>query len=262
VTNPSEFATRLRPGLGQGKLLATRRGTIAAALLAALAAMGVLLLFMSNYRDSVQSEATEVKVLVADGFIDKGTSGDAIAEAGLFRPETIGAQDTLDGAISDPSELKGKVVTDEVYRGQQLTDDDLAAGADPITGKLAGTQRALSVPVDVAKGNVDQIEPGSHVDVLASYGTQLGTGRATTGVDVLARDILVLHVGDTSGSSVGSDDKKAVVLRVTDIEASRIVYGAEDGDVWLTLRPPTLGEDSDAGQVDYSRTNPMTLLGG
>jgi Flp pilus assembly protein CpaB len=230
MTNPSEIATKLPSGLGSGKFLSTRRNTIALAGLAALAALGVLLLFMSNYRDSVKSGTAEVTVLVADRPIDEGTSGDVIAEAGLFKPTTITEDEALEGAISDPSAIRGQVATDDVYRGEQLTAAAFGAGADPIAGKLEGTQRALAVPLDAAHGNLGQIEEGSRVDVLG------GTGGA------LARDVLVLRVAE-EGSDSG--DKRSVILRLSDIEASRVAVTSDQSDVWLTVRPPTLAKDSD-----------------
>lgn len=263
MTTPTDFVSKLQSSAGPpgGKFLSSRRGTIAAAALTAAAALGVLLLFMSNYRDSVESGATETKVLVADRFIEQGTSGDVIAEAGLFEPQTILEEDALDGALTDPSALAGHYVTEDVYRGQQLTTGALAGGSDPVAGKLEGVQRAISVPVDSARGNVEQIDPGSHVDVVASYSAQLGSGRAGSTVEVLARDVLILEVPDSSGSAPGQEEDKAVVMRVDDVQATRIAHGADNGDIWLLVRPPTLGEDSPAGEVNYAGGGGISLLG-
>lgn len=248
MTNASEVAAKLRPSLGSGRFLATRRGTLAVAGMAAIAALGVLLLFMSNYRNSVGSGA-ELTVLVADRFIEKGTAGDAIAEAELFQRTTIAEGDAEDGAISDPSALSGQVVTEEIYKGQQLTSSALAPGADPVAGKLAGVQRALSVPVDGARGNIEQLQAGTHVDVLGSFSREVLGGRAASAVEPLARNVLVLKIPESDGGAPGQGADEAVVLRVSDVEASRIAEAADSGEIWLTVRPPTLGQDSDLDQV-------------
>lgn len=247
MTNASELTAKLRPGLGSGRLLSTRRGMITAAALAALAGLGVVLLFMSSYRTSV-SPTAEMTVLVADTFIEKGTSGDAIAEAELFRRATLPEDEVRAGAITDPSALSGHVVSKEVASGQQLTTAELVPGADPVVGRLQGVQRALSVPVDPARGNFGQLQPGTHVDVLGSFAGQIAGGRATTMVEPLARDILVLQVPGSEGSDTGAAGD-AVVLRVTDVEATRIAEAADSGEIWLTVRPPTLGEDSDIDEI-------------
>ena len=264
MTNASELTQKLPP-LGSSKFLSTRRGTIALAALAALAALGVLLLFMSNYRNSVQAGAVDVRVLVADRFIDKGTSGDVIAEAELFKTVTITEGDAVDGAVTDTSAIAGQVLTEPVYEGQQLSEAAFAPGADPIAGKLEGTQRALSVPVDEARGNIGQVSAGSRVDVLGSLNTAVLGGRAAPVVEVLARDVTVLRVPESEGSGPGEQEDDAVVLRVTETQASRTAYGADAGDIWLTVRPPTLGEDSKAKTSDYEGSagaGLIELLGG
>jgi Flp pilus assembly protein CpaB len=265
MANPSELTQKLPPTLGSGKFLSTRRGTITLAALAALAALGVLLMFMNNYRSSVQSGASDARVLVADRFIDKGTSGDAIAEAGLFQAVTITDDDAVEGAVTDPSAIAGQVLTEPVTEGQQLSAAAFAPGADPIAGKLEGTMRAISVPVDEARGNIGQVSEGSRVDVLGSLNTTVLGGRAAPTVEVLARDILVLRVPETESSGPGGEDDDAVVLRVTDTQASRIAYGADAGDIWLTVRPPTLGEDSKVKDSNYTGSagaGLIDLLGG
>jgi Flp pilus assembly protein CpaB len=256
MSSPSELTQKLPPGLGSRKFLSTRRGTITLAVLAGAAALAVLLVFMNNYRESVRSGATDARVLVADRFIDTGTSGDVIAEAGLFKPVEVTDSDEVDGAITDPSAIAGQVATEPIYRGQQLTADAFTSGADPIAGKLEGTERALTIPVGDAKGNVQQLEPGSRVDVLGSINADQNGSGLPPMLDVLARDILVLGVPAGDDSSIAQDEDQQVVVRVGDVEASRIAFAADHGDIWLTVRPPTLGEDSKMGPV-----RPEDLIG-
>lgn len=254
MASANELTQKLPPGLGSKKFLSTRRGTITLAVIAALGALGVLLLFMSNYRQSVQSGAADARVLVADTFIDKGTSGDVIAEAGLFQPATITEDEASQGAITDPSAIAGQVASEPIYRGQQLTADAFSPGADPVVGRLEGTQRALTLPVDAAQGNVRQLEAGSRIDILGAFNGELGGVAGALGgdrpvLDVLARDVLVLDVPSAEGGSSGDGDDAQVVIRVTDTEASRIAFAATSADIWLTVRPPTLGKDSKANPV-------------
>ena len=245
MADTGQIASKLPgPGLGSRKLLSTRRGTIIVAALAGVAAIGVLLVFMSNYRDSVSSGA-DIRVLVAGTTIDRGTSGDVIADAQLFRPVQISDNDAVDGAVTDPSQIAGKVATEAIPEGQQLTSASFAPGADPIAGKLAGTQRAMTLPVGTAEGNIGQVEAGSKVDILAGY-AGFSNGSAQPVTNVLARDVLVLRVPEDQHSGVSSNDEKRVTVRVTDTEASRIAAAAAAPEVhlWLTIRPPTLAQDS------------------
>jgi len=244
MADTGQIASKLPgTGLGSRKLLSTRRGTIIVAALAGVAAIGVLLVFMSNYRDSVSSGA-DIRVLVAGTTIDRGTSGDVIADAQLFRPVQISDNDAVDGAVTDPSQIAGKVATEAIPEGQQLTSASFAPGADPIAGKLAGTQRAMTLPVGTAEGNIGQLEVGSRVDILAGFDAQISNGTAQAVTNVLARDVLVLRVPEEQSSGVGSTDDKRVTVRVTDSQASRIASAADAGHLWLTIRPPTLAQDS------------------
>ena len=60
-------------------------------------------------------------VLVANRAIDKGTSGDVIAEARLFNSTKVSEVDASEGAFADPSALRGQVATEAIYEGEQLT---------------------------------------------------------------------------------------------------------------------------------------------
>jgi Flp pilus assembly protein CpaB len=233
------------PG-GNRRVLSTRRGTIMVASIAALAALALLLVFLANYRDSVDSSET-LTVLVADRQIDEGTSGDVIAEHQLFDTSEITENEEVDGAFEDVSDLKGQVATTTIYPGEQLGSDAFSDDADPVAGRLEGTDRALAIPVDESHGNIDQIEDGSRVDVLGGVSAQISGGTATAAISFLARDALVLKVIESdSGASSDSGGGNTVVIRVSDLQAARIARASDDGDVWLAIRPPTLAKESPA----------------
>ena len=234
---------------GSAKVLSTRRGTIMVATIAGLAALALLLVFLANYRDSVGSTKT-VSVLVAGQQIDEGTSGDVIAEHQLFDTADVQESEEVDGAFTDVGDLTGQVATTTIYPGEQLGSGDFDGDADPIAGKLAGTQRAIAIPVDAAHGNIGQIEEGSRVDVLGGLSAEISGGTASATIAILARDSLVLKViEDDSGVSNDSGGGNQVVVRVTDLQAARIARASDDGDVWLTIRPPTLGKDSPSESI-------------
>jgi Flp pilus assembly protein CpaB len=225
-------------------LLWTRRGAIAVAVVAGLSALAVLLVFMANYRDSVRGDAATVNVLVANRHLDSGTPGDAIAEAGLYKQVEVRGDEAVEGAFSGVGELQGKHTTAAIDANQQLAAADFAAGSSQVTGKLEGTDRALSVPVDTAHGNIGQVKAGSRVEVLGSFDAEPLGGRAGSLVTVLARDALVLVAPPKGNRGLGSSKKEQVVLRLSDVEAAQVAYASDNGDVWLAIRPPTLGKDS------------------
>jgi Flp pilus assembly protein CpaB len=51
--------------------------------------------------------------------------------------------------------------------------------------------------------------------------------------------VLVLKAPSSSNSSNNNNNQQAVILRLTDTQAARMAYAADNGKVWFALRPPT-----------------------
>ena len=229
------------------RALATRRGTLAIAGVCALVAAAILMVFLSRYRDSVSEAAAPTPVLVATSLIQKGTSGDVLAEKRQFETVTRAAEDVKQGGVSDPALLAGKVTTADIYPGQQLTASSFTAVTGTVLPKLADDQRAIAIPVDQAHGLVGQVQTGDHVDLLASYETtNSATGQGSAIVKTLLQDKLVLRAGGQplDGGSEGKDAEKSIIVRVTDREAVPLAHAADNGQVWVLLRPAGDAEQS------------------
>jgi hypothetical protein len=76
-------------------------GTIVVGGVAAVLAAVVLLVYIAQYRNSVRQEKP-IAVLVANGIIPKGTSGDIIGSQQMYSIEKIPANHVQSGAITDP----------------------------------------------------------------------------------------------------------------------------------------------------------------
>ena len=70
-------------------LLSTRRGSTVLGIVAAGIAGILLLLYISQYRDSVNSSNKSVQVIVARSLIQKGTPGDVIGSGGFFQATSV-----------------------------------------------------------------------------------------------------------------------------------------------------------------------------
>lgn len=243
VTSPTPPASR---GAVR-RLLATRRGTLALAGLCSLVAAAVLMAFLTRYRDSLAADAKPTPVLVAKALIEKGTSGDLLAEERLFESVERAARDVKEGAIADPALIAGKVTAADIYPGQQITAESFTAAPTTVLPKLSGDQRAIAVPIDHAHGLVGQVESGDHVDVLASYGSSNeATGQSQGIVKTVLQDALVLRAGaqPIEGGNEGKEAEKSIVLRATDREAVMLAHVADNGKVWVVLRPAAGAEQS------------------
>ncbi len=156
------------------KLVSTRRGTLIAALLIALLAGASILLYLNSYRDSLKAQGALVTVLVAKQTIPKGTAGSVIASKDLYTVTTIRESQLLEGAMSDPATLRGKVATREIFEGAQLTATDFGAAGDSLAPQVTERQRVITLPLDAAHGLIGAVELGNHVDVYAGFNVQQG----------------------------------------------------------------------------------------
>jgi Flp pilus assembly protein CpaB len=236
-----------------GKLVSTRRGTLLAAALVALLAGASILVYLNSYRESLKAQGALVTVLVAKGTIHKGTAGSVVAEKDLYTATTIRESQLLEGAISDPAALRGKVATREIYDAAQLTAADFGEAGDSLAAQLTDRQRVVTVPLDSAHGLIDGIEPGNRVDVFAGFNVvPLGAdGKPTSGgqsrpmLRLILANVSVLAVGEKARGSGTTD----VSLRVDDMDAAQLAFAADNGKLWLALRPSSGAKPSRSGIV-------------
>ncbi len=236
------------------RLLGTRRGTLAVAGVCAILAAAVLVVFLSKYRESGAGAAAPTPVLVARALIEKGTSGDTLAEQRQFEVVNRPAADVKQGAVSDPAAIAGKIAVADVYPGQQITASSFKASTGTVLPKLAEDQRAIAVPVDAAHGLVGQVQTGDQVDVLASYtATNMATGQGASIVKTIVQGALVLRAGGAKMDGAAEQaTEESIVLRVTDRKAAEIAHVADNGKVWVTLRPGGKVKQADAPAASYS----------
>ena len=239
------------------KILSTREGTLAFAAIAALAAVAVLLTFMSSYKHRLNVGADPVTVLVAKGPLPKGSSGDLIAKKGLFQATGFKRDEVKDGAITDPASLRGMVATHSIVRGQQLTAADFARPTDPVLSKLGEDQRAVTVPLDSAHGMIGQVQAGDHVDVYAGFQVQSeGGSRPRPVLRVLLQDVEVLKApeeGTKQGGLGGGNQTQNVVLRVADKDAVQLAFSSDNGKIWIAQRPQAGATQSKPSLVTLDR---------
>jgi Flp pilus assembly protein CpaB len=235
------------------KLLATRGGTAAVAGGAALLATLIFLVYLNSYRNSVDDSGEPIAVLVAKSLIPKGMSGDLIGSQELFQPTTAPKSQVKDGAVTDPATLRGRVTTDDIYPGQQLTTGDFTTTTtDAIATKIVGDQRAVSIPLDEAHGLIGHVRAGDHVDILGGFnlvrvdrnGVPVSNGGAARPVlKLLMENILVLDVPTGAGGGLGAASREAnVVLRLTDQQAAELAFASDNGKIWFSLRPQSGGQ--------------------
>lgn len=235
------------------KFVSTRRGSVLVALASALLAAAVLMVFLHQYRNSLHLGDQRVTVLVARNLIEKGSSGTVIAENQIFQTAQVRKSDLKNGAVSDPSNLKGKVAVDDIYPGQQLVIGDFAPSTGGVRDHLSGDERAISLPLDNAHGMVGDIQAGDHVDVFFQLGSSgVGALQSRAVLMTLIRDLLVLRAPKAAkqGGVTGSTSTQQVVVRATDVQAAKLAFASDNGKIWLVLRPKVGATNTKPALVD------------
>lgn len=237
-------STRKKSGGGLGgAMFSTRRGSIMTAIISAAIAGVLILVFVNNNNKPAAPTVTNTPVVVASGFIPKGTPANLVASSNLIARTTVPSTHALPGAITDTSTLHGEVAVTDIYPGQQLTAADFSATATELASQLTGPQRAIAFAIDSAHGLTPFLQAGDHVDVYADF----GHGAMT----LLLSDVFVLSApgggtstsngisssGSTGTGGGGSGSGGNVVVRVTPQQAATLGAAVDSAKIYLTLRP-------------------------
>jgi Flp pilus assembly protein CpaB len=235
------------------RLVSTRRGTLLFGLAAALLAGIAIVAYLNSYRESVKSGGALVTVLVAGDTIPNGTAGNVLASKGLYTAATIRESQLREGALSDPASLQGTVAVREILEGAQLTAADFVPAGDSLAARLTDRERVISVPLDSAHGMISEIEAGNRVDVYAGFnvmpldaaGRPLNGGQSRPMLRLIMTDVPVFAVGDKARGSGTTN----VSLGVDDVKAAQLAFAADNGKIWLALRPSAGAARSRPGLV-------------
>ncbi|HEY3543828.1 MAG TPA: Flp pilus assembly protein CpaB [Gaiellaceae bacterium] len=212
----------------------------------ALIAMMLTLFYVTNYKRSVQKDATSVQVYVASKDVNAGAAGSDLVKGHAFRVESVQRKDVVPGAISSPDQVANLVLTAPMYAGEQVTMRRFSdVAAQGIRSELKGTMRAVQVSGDANQLLAGTLQSGDHVDLVANL--RLNTDSAAAATRVVLRDLSVLTApSDSTLSKVqsGSAGAESVILAVTDTQVQRLFFVLKNADWTLELRPVVNAADS------------------
>jgi Flp pilus assembly protein CpaB len=222
------------------------RNTFIAAGLALLGAL-LVLLYVSSYRDNVQSGAELEEVFVAARDIPEGTDGPSVAGGGYLRKESVLRRNVVRGAITGPAQIADLAASQTILEGEQVTTRQFHPIAEQgVLASISGNRRAMTVPGEGDTLLAGIVNEGDRVDVLANvnYIIRPGGGTVSRGdlrrvaSRVILRDLLVLQAPSaSSGDSIGGGEQSSITLAVTDRQAQKLLFALKNGSFWLVLRP-------------------------
>jgi Flp pilus assembly protein CpaB len=214
---------------------------IAVAVGLGLVAMLLTLLYVTNYKRSVEQGEAQVQVYVAAGDVEQGTAGDALA--GELKPVDVARRNVVPGAISSPDQVRGLVLAAPLYSGEQVTlrrFTDVAAQG--IRTQLKGTLRAVQVAGDSTQLLAGTLNAGDHVDLVASL--RVDAESDSRAARIVLRDLTVLSAPTESSAPVPTGTPASVILAVTDTQVQRLFFVLKNADWTLQLRPVVGAADS------------------
>jgi Flp pilus assembly protein CpaB len=222
------------------------RNIAIAVALAVLAAM-MTSFYVKQQKQDIQQGQVLTTVWVAKSDIPAGSVGDDIA--GQLQSTEVAKSAVTPGAIVQPEDLAGKVSSEAIYAGEQVSLLRFSTQEEQgIRAKISGNLRAVQLPGDANQLLVGTLSAGDHVDVVGSW--QL-TGVENQKVSrIVLRDILVLQAPEASSESkkvTQQSGDQSIMLAVTDAQAQKLFWIFTNGDWSLSLRPTTDAADSPEG---------------
>jgi Flp pilus assembly protein CpaB len=222
-------------------LFSTRRGSVLVGAAAAVVAGIVLVVYLHQYRNSVNSTQAPAAVLVASQLIPKGTPGDLVGSSSQFQVGSVPKAQLAVGALTDPAALTGRIAVRDIYAGQQLTAADfLYTSPDALQNKISGTDRAMNVSIDPQHGMIGLIGNGDRIDIFVGL-NKLGTNGGEPVIKLLLSNVLVLRAPLGGGGMY--------TLRVPQAQAAWLSYAADNGRLWFVLRPASGAKVQNPGYI-------------
>lgn len=135
------------------------------AVISAVAVSLLLYLFLNSL--DKPTEIAKVSVITAASDIPANT----LISFEMVKLKEISSEAAIPRAVTDLSDVVGKVSQEKIYMGQQIVSSQLIAAGKSSKGTLAYAlspgMRAITVSVSVTSGVGNMISPGNHIDIIA-----------------------------------------------------------------------------------------------
>jgi Flp pilus assembly protein CpaB len=219
------------------------------AIAVALAVLAALMtsFYVKQQKEDIQQGQVLTTVWVAKSDLPAGSAGDDLAAK--LESTQVAKSAVTPGAIVQPEDLAGKVSSETIYAGEQVSLLRFnTQGEQGIRAQISGNLRAIQLPGDANQLLSGTVKGGDHVDVVGSW--QLTGVENQKVARIVLRDILVLQVPETGldgGRVTDRSGDQSIMLAVTDAQAQKLFWIFTNGDWSLSLRPTTDAADSPEG---------------
>lgn len=209
----------------------------------ALVAMLLVLLYVTNYKRSVQHGQTQVPVFVAAHDIAANTPGSDIIAQHDLRQMTIPERNVVPGAISSVDQIRSLVLSSPIYAGEQVTVRPFSdVAAQGIRAHLRGTMRAIEIAGDPNQLMANTLHAGDRVDVVGNIRVDPNSNAFAD--KIIVRNLLVLQSPQDTATVKATGNSTSAILQVSDTQVQRLWYAIKNSDWTLELRPVINPADS------------------
>jgi pilus assembly protein CpaB len=216
--------------------------------------------YLNSARTRIEAESQPMEVLVATEDIPRGVQADDLVERGLIEIQEVPAQFVAAGAISSANAIEGQVLAVPLTEGEQITRSRFQF---PSTAGLAYSipddYLALTIAVNEVKGVAGLLKPGDHVAAFVTFTSGAEAQSGSEGKELTqmllprARVLAAGQLLDQFAESGGEEEQpgglasrqtqqesmRTVTLSLSPVDAERLVFAEEIGNVWLALVPAT-----------------------
>lgn len=224
------------------------------------AVVTALLLFL--YLGSLNRPQTiqTASVVVAASSIPADTP----ISASMLKTIQLPPEAITDGAVSDQSQIIGKMAKSEIFTGEQLLPQKLVSTGDAESMKLAYAvepgMRAITMAVDETSGLAYMLTPGDRIDIIGEF---IGQEPSTTGdteetikishTIMLMENITVLAVDNVLSEEGKFESDKpeytTLTLEVTPTQAMELSEAQFEGQLRAILRSPVDTEETNQSGI-------------
>jgi Flp pilus assembly protein CpaB len=238
---------------------------IVIALILAVAAAGLVIMYTSNVKHNADKSIKTTTVVVSKGDVVAGTPLNTLVDGGAFTTRQVATKDVVPGAYTSIKSLNTSLATaTNITAGAQITPAMFSDSKDTaIVNQIHGTMRAVQVAFNANRVLGGTLKAGDHVDVFgeldiqssvnnSKYQQETVAARIITNVEVLstydtgvASEPLTTASGANSAS--GTDDGTggdAVILAIPQNLLPDLMLIRGKGDFWMAVRPSHGAQDT------------------
>lgn len=193
--------------------------------------------YLGSRHSGSSASSSRVQVLYAAGPVDAGTAGPTAMSQGRIRTKTVLPANRPANALTDATQLTGRVSAAAIAEGSILTTDMFATPQTRIgTVVIPPGKRAVTLELSPVQGVSGFVGAGDRIDVYAVAKAE----KSPPAVRLVLQSVEVLNVngvGLPTAQGQPNGPNLMYLLAVTPAEAERLIYLQEYERLYFDLVP-------------------------